>query len=140
MSYAMQSRMAQQYANTAVETAVSEATPHKLVEMLYSAAIRNLKLTKLFIEQKNYEKKAEFSSKALAILNALKSGVDLNKGGEVARNLFDLYDYCHRVVFRGVARNDIAPIDEVIDYISGLHEAWQQMPENIKRASKEQIQ
>lgn len=140
MSYAMQNRMAQQYANTAVETAVSEATPHKLVDMLYAAALKNLKLTKLFTEQKDYEKKSQFSSKALSIINALKAGVNLDKGGEVAENLFDLYDYCYRTVFQAVARNDISKLDEVIEHIGGLHQAWQQMPESIKRASKEQLQ
>lgn len=140
MSYAMQNKMAQQYANTAVETAVSEASPHKLIEMLYSAALRNLKLTKVFMEQRDYEKKSEFSSKALAILNALKGGIDFEKGGEVAENLFSLYDYCHRTVFRAVTKNDPNGIEEVIEYLSGLHESWLQMPETIKRTSKEQLQ
>ncbi|BBP45532.1 flagellar protein FliS [Thiosulfatimonas sediminis] len=139
MSYAMQNRLAQHYANTAVETAVSEATPHKLVEMLYIGAIKNLKLTKVFIEQRQYEKKSEFSGKGMSILLALKAGVDVQQGGEVAENLYALYDYCHRTVFRSVVRNDLAGIDEVIEHLEGLKDAWQQMPEELKRASKEQI-
>ncbi|QKI89557.1 flagellar export chaperone FliS [Thiomicrorhabdus xiamenensis] len=140
MSYAAQNKMAQQYAKNFVETAVSEATPHKLVDMLYSGAIKNLKLAKLFIEQKQFAKKAEFSNKALAIISSLKDGVDLERGGDVAENLFSLYDYCHRTVFEATAKNDIAKIDEVIEHISGLQGAWQQMPEEIKRASKDQLQ
>ena len=140
MSYATQNRLAQHYANTALETAVSEATPHKLVDMLYSGALKNLKLTKVFIEQKQYAKKAEFSSKALSILNALKAGVNFDQGGEVAENMYALYEYCHRSVFQAVAKNDLQKIDEVIEHIEGLQSAWQQMPDNIKRATKEQLQ
>lgn len=139
MSYAAQNKMAQQYAQNFVETAVTEASPHKLVELLYAALVKNLKLTKVFIEQKNYPKKAEFSNKAIAILNELREGVDLDLGGEVAENLYSLYDYCYRTVFTASIQNDIQKIDEVVEHVSGLQEAWHQMPENIKRASKAEI-
>ncbi|CAN8139072.1 flagellar export chaperone FliS [Thiomicrorhabdus sp. 6S2-11] len=140
MTYAAQNKMAQQYAKNFVETAVTEASPHKLVELLYSALLKNLKLAKVFIEQKNYPKKAEFSNKAIAIINELRAGVDLESGGEVAENLYSLYDYCYRTVFMASTQNDVQKIDEVVEHITGLQEAWQQMPEDIKRASKEQIQ
>lgn len=140
MSYAMQNKLAQQYASTAVETAVSEATPHKLIEMLYDGALKNLKLTKVFIENKDFEKKSEFSNKALSILNALRAGVDVEKGGDVAANLYDLYDYCYRGTFEGVTNNSIEKMDEIIGHIAGLKDSWQQMPEEIKRAEKSQLQ
>lgn len=138
MNMAMRNKFVQQYANNYVETAVTEATPHKLVEMLYDGAIKNLTLTKVFIEQKNYEKKSEASNKALAIINSLKAGVELDKG-EVAENLYSLYDYCYRKTLEASAKNNPLIVDEVLEHIKGLREAWMQMPENIKRASKEQL-
>ncbi|WP_373018347.1 flagellar export chaperone FliS [Thiomicrorhabdus sp.] len=140
MNMAMRNKFAQQYANNFVETAVSEATPHKLVEMLYDGALKNLNLTKVFIEQKNYEKKAEFSNKALSIINALRAGVDMEKGRDVAGNLYDLYDYCYRRVLEASTKNDTVIIDEVIEHIKTLSDAWKEMPETIKRSSKEQIE
>lgn len=138
MNMAMRNKFVQQYANNYVETAVTEASPHKLVEMLYDGAIKNLTLTKVFIEQKNYEKKSEASNKALAILNSLKAGVELDKGA-VAENLYALYDYCYRKTLEASAKNNPLIVDEVLEHIKGLREAWTQMPENIKRASKEQL-
>ncbi|MEA1988105.1 MAG: flagellar export chaperone FliS [Pseudomonadota bacterium] len=139
MNMALRNKFAQQYANTYVETAVSEASPHKLVEMLYEGALKHLNLTKVFIDQKDFEKKSEHVNKALSILNALRSGVDLDKGKEVAENLYSLYDYCYRRVFEASSQNDKVMIDEVIEHIQALAESWKQMPEDMKRVSKEQI-
>ena len=139
MTYQMQNRAAQQYAATAVETAVSEASPHKLIELLYAGVVKNLKLTKHFIEQKNYEKKSEFSNKSLSILTALKSGVDLEKGGDVAENLYSLYDYCYRTVFVASTSNQVEKIDEVLEHLEGLYQAWQEMPDSIKKAPVEKL-
>lgn len=140
MNMAMRNKFVQQYASTFIETAVSEATPHKLVEMMYDGAIKNLNLAKVFIEQKNYAKKSEHSNKALSIINSLRDGVDLEKGGEVASNLFTLYDYCYRRIIEASSKNDVSIMAEVLEHIQVLSDAWKGMPENIKRSSKAQIE
>ena len=139
MNMALRNKFAQQYASNYVETAVTEATPHKLIEMLYEGVLKHLNLSKVFIEQKNFEKKSTHVNKTLSILNALRSGVDLKKGKDVGGNLYDLYDYCYRRVFEASSKNDSAIISEVIELIKSLDEAWKQMPEDIKRVSKDQI-
>ncbi len=140
MNLALKKQFTKQYANTYIETAVSEASPHKLVEMLYDGAIKNMNLAKVFIEQKNYEKKSEHINKALAILNSLRSGVDLEKGKDVAQNLYNLYDYCYRTLFMASAQNDLSALNEVLEHITSLRSAWVEMPEHLKRASKEQLE
>jgi len=140
MNMALRNKFAQQYANNYVETAVTEATPHKLIEMLYEGLLKHLNLTKIFIEQKNFEKKSVHVNKTLSILNALRAGVDLEKGKEVGGNLYDLYDYCYRRVFEASSKNDIAIVSEVIQLIKSLDEAWKEMPEEIKKVSKDQIE
>jgi flagellar protein FliS len=140
MNMALKNKFAQQYANTYLESAASEASPHKLVEMLYEGVLKHLNLSKFFMEQKNFEKKSEHINKALQILNSLRQGVDLEKGKEVGGNLFDLYDYCYRRAFEASSKNDAEIIDEVVQLIKGLEEAWKQMPDDLKRISKEQIE
>jgi len=139
MNQLRQKQFAQKYANNFVETSVSEATPHKLVEMLYEGLVRHLKVSKVFVEQKNYEKKAFHLNKALSIINGLKIGVDTEKGGEVAGNLYELYDYCYRTIFSSSRDNSVEKIEEVLDIISGLSDSWKQMPTEIKLASDTKI-
>ncbi|WP_019556725.1 flagellar export chaperone FliS [Thiomicrorhabdus arctica] len=139
MNLALKKQFIKQYANNYIETAVSEATPHKLVEMLYDGAIKNMNLAKVFIEHKNLGKKSEHINKALSIINALRAGVDMDKGAEVAGNLYDLYDYCYRRLFEASVKNDITLLDEVLEHIISISQAWKQMPDNIKRVSKAQV-
>jgi flagellar protein FliS len=139
MNLALKKQFIKQYASNYVETAVSEASPHKLVEMLYDGAIKNMKLAKVFMTQRSFEKKSEHMNKALSIINALRAGVDMNKGGEVADNLYDLYDYCYRRLFTASVKNDIAIIDEVLEHMESVSKAWKEMPENFKRVSKDQL-
>ncbi|MBN2647020.1 MAG: flagellar export chaperone FliS [Thiotrichales bacterium] len=139
MNMAMRNQFAKTYAKTAVETAVTEASPHKLVEMLYEHSLKNLKLAKIFIEQKNYAKKAEHLNKALSLLAALQAGLNHDKGKEVAENLAALYDYCYRITVQASLQNDLDKIQEVIALLEPLLEAWKQMPENLKRVSKQQL-
>ncbi len=140
MNMAMRKNFAQAYANTAVESIVTEASPHKLVEMLYDNALKNLKLAKIFIERNEFEKKAEHLNKSMATFAELKAGIDLDSGKDVAENLLALYDYCHSTIFQASAQNDVQKIDEVIGLIEPISEAWKQMPEQYKRANREQIQ
>lgn len=137
MSLAARKNFAQQYANTYLETSVSEASPHKLVELLYDGVVRNLKLSKIFIEQKNYEKKSEHLNKSLSIVMSLREGVSLDKGGDVAQNLYALYDYCYRRLVSASVKNDLNTIDEVLGYFTELSDAWRQMPDNYKKLSKD---
>ncbi len=140
MNMSMGKQFAKQYANNYVETIVSEASPHKLIQMLYEGVIKNIRITKVFIQQKNYEKKAEHVNKALSILMTLREGVDLDKGGDVAQNLYALYDYCYRQLVRASISDDVKLVDEVFEYLTDLHDAWAQMPDTYKSLSTEQIQ
>jgi len=140
MNLQRQRQFAQQYANTSVETSVSEATPHKLVEMLYEGVVKNLKLSKIFIDQKNFEKKTEHMNKSLAILLHLREMLDVEKGGEVAENLYALYDYCYRRVLSASIENNNEMVDEVIEHIEGLSSSWKEMPDNFKALSKSQLE
>jgi len=139
MNMALKKQFIQQYANNYVETAVSEAGPHKLIQMLYEGAIKNMNMAKVFMQQKNFEKKSTHINKTLAILASLRNDLDLEKGGEVARNLDGLYEYCYRTLFKASVENDLSMLEEVMEHIQTVSNAWQQMPDNIKNASKEQL-
>lgn len=139
MSLALRNKYAKQYANNYVETSVTEATPYKLVQLLYEGAIKNLSVAKVFVEHKNYEKKAEHINKVISILFALKSGLDMESGGDVAQNLWALYDYMVRKTFEGSAKNNLQMLEEVLELLQNLNDSWAMMPEQYKKLSKSQL-
>ncbi|WP_232504056.1 flagellar export chaperone FliS [Thiomicrospira microaerophila] len=135
----MKNKFAQAYANNYVETAVSEATPYKLVKLLYEAGLKNVAVIKVFIQRKDMEKKSEFVSKLIGVLYGLRGGLDLQAGGEVAANLYALYDYMIRLSFQASAKNDIAKFEEVEGLLKDLNEAWAQMPAEFQSLSQSQL-
>ena len=139
MNLAMKNKFAQQYASNYVETSVIEATPYKLVKLLYEAALKNLAVSKVFVERKDMEKKSEHVNKVIAILHGLKAGLDLEKGGDVAGNLWALYDYMIRRTFEASLKNDLEVFAEVAGLIKDLNEAWALMPENYQNLDASQV-
>lgn len=139
MNLAMRNRFAQAYANTHVETSVTEATPHKLISLLYDAALKNINLAKVFFEANNIEKRTEHINKITSILHGLKGGINLDVGGEVSENLWNLYEYMVQTVFKAQAHSDVSKLDEVAELITDLKEAWEQMPSDYKNLSQSQI-
>lgn len=136
----MKQKFLNQYQQTSVETGVENATPHKLVGLLYEGVLNNLAYAKGAMERKDYEQKAEKMNKAVLIIGSLRSSLDMESGGEISANYEGLYSYMNRRLLEASAKNDIAMVDEVIALVRQLNDAWAQMPENFKKATRDQLE
>jgi flagellar protein FliS len=113
------------YQDVSLETDVMNADPHKLVAMLYDGALLTIGRAKSEMQQGNIEAKGQAISKAIAIIGeGLQAGLDLNAGGEIARNLASLYGYMIRRLIAANAVNDAVILDEVSRLLGELQEAW----------------
>jgi flagellar secretion chaperone FliS len=106
---------------------VMTASRTKLVVMLYDGAIRNLKLAKLSIGDKNIEKTNTCIIKAQRILSEFMSTLNLEEGGDIAKNLMDLYQYMYQRTIRANIEKNPEILDEVIGYLDELRGAWSQI-------------
>lgn len=79
--------------NVYKQNQILNATPKKLVVLLYEGAIKNLKLAEIAAEEKNIETAGNALIKAQDIISELMNTLDFENGGEVAQNLNQLYDY-----------------------------------------------
>lgn len=140
MNMMMKQKFLNQYQQTSVETGVENATPHKLVGLLYEGVLNNLAYAKGAMERKDYEQKAEKMNKAVLIIGSLRSSLDMESGGEISANYEGLYSYMNRRLLEASAKNDIAMVDEVIALVRQLNDAWAQMPENFKKATRDQLE
>ncbi len=113
--------------NAYMNNQVMTASRTKLVVMLYDGAIRNLKLAKLAIGDKNIEKTNNSVIKAQRILSELMSTLNMEDGGEISRNLMALYQYMHQRTIRANIDKNAEILDEVIGYLEELKEAWSQI-------------
>ena len=139
MNAMLRQRFLQQYAQTSVQTGVESATPHRLVQMLYEGALDRIAQAKGAILRKDIEAKANLTNRVMDIITHLQSSLELEKGGEVAENLYRLYDYMNRQVFAASRDNDPAKLEEVASLIREIKSAWDEMPEEYRRLSKDEI-
>jgi flagellar protein FliS len=85
------------------------------------------------IERNEIEAKGESISRAIRIVLGLQGSLDIEKGGEIAANLGDLYDYCTRRLMHANLKNDLEAVQEVKRLISEIREAWSQVPELLQQ-------
>ena len=63
-------------------------------------------------------------AKALAIVGELQQSLNLEEGGEIARNLDSLYFYVTDRLLEANVRGTVQPLDEASGVLSTLNEAW----------------
>ncbi|GAB4406563.1 MAG: flagellar export chaperone FliS [Rhodoferax sp.] len=121
-------RSANAYKRISVESTVSEASPHKLVEMLFEGLLNNVGGAAAALERGDIKAKCEHIVIAVRILEeGLKGALNLEAGGELAANLNGIYDYCVTRLTLANLRNDPALLAEVRDLILPVADAWKQI-------------
>ena len=93
---------------------VETATPERLLVMLYDSALKYLNLAVPAILQKDLDAVHRNILKVEAIILELMSVLDMEVGGELARNLYELYDYIYRQLVQANLKQDADIIKEVI--------------------------
>jgi len=114
------------YAQLGVETGVTSASPHKLVMMLFDGLLEAMRLAEQAMKVHDVVGKGQALGKAVRILEeGLKAGLNLERGGELASNLRDLYAYIEVRLMQAHLRNDRGAIEESRQLIEPLRDAWQ---------------
>ncbi|MBN2607029.1 MAG: flagellar export chaperone FliS [Thiotrichales bacterium] len=140
MNPLMKQKFLNQYQQTSLETGLENASPHKLVSMLYDGALETMANAKGAIERKDYETKAHNLNRAILIIGTLRSGLDMENGGEVANNYAELYGYINQKLLHVSFKNDLEALADVMDLIRDLRDSWNLMPDNMKSATKDQLE
>ena len=121
------------YTDVQTKVAIESADQHSLVSMLFSGIIDSLLAIENSFDSCDLEARSTYVTKAQSILFGLRSTLDHDKGGEIARLLDSLYDYCIRQLSSSHAGSDIEPVREVKGLIKQLGEAWDSMPTEAYR-------
>lgn len=135
MTYSNKRKGVNQYGRIAAESEAGFATPHRLVQMLMEGALDKIATAKGFMERKDYAGKSEQITWATSIINGLRSGLDMESGGEIANNLNDLYGYMNRRLVDANIENDVAILEEVSGLLVEIKSAWDAMPEDVRHGS-----
>lgn len=117
-------RAASAYTRVGVETSVSSADPHELINLLFNGLFETLALAQAAMARNDIATKGRYLSKATRLIGeGLKGGLS-PEGGELTRNLSALYDYCTSRLVEANLKNDSSLIDEVRALIEPVAEGW----------------
>lgn len=116
-------RAIKMYNHMNAQTQLTDASPHKVIQLLMAGAIDRLIKVSAMMENENggYH---DTLSNAIDIILALNSALDFEKGGEISKNLNALYDYMQLQLVQANIEKDHKKVDEVIDLIKTIKEGW----------------
>ncbi|MCA9798937.1 MAG: flagellar export chaperone FliS [Cyanobacteria bacterium HKST-UBA04] len=121
------------YVNTYKNQRVETASPETLIIMLYDGAIRFLNVAKSAQADGDIETFHNHVVKAQRIVFELMASLDMEIGGEVAGNLYRLYDYLHSQLIQADLKTNVLLLDEVQTHLRELRDSWQQAIEISKK-------
>ncbi len=121
--YSPQSKIAA-YRSVSAHGAVADTHPHALVLTLLDAALERMNAARACIEKGETRRKAGLLHSAVILVAELRGSLNMEKGGPLAVNLSQLYDYMSRRLIHANLNNDSAAVTEVLSLLSEIRGAW----------------
>jgi len=107
------------------------ASPHRLILMLYDGALSNLARAKQAQAENRKLDAGRYIRKSQDILLELTACLNEEQGGEIAKNLKQLYMYMIEQLLRASLRNDPDLIAETETLLRQLRDAWEQIGKEV---------
>ena len=116
------------YRTTEIMTANKEA----ILLLLYEGLIRFLKQAVTAIDRKDTVEKSRLIGRGQDIVNELRATLNRKQGGDLAVSLDSLYGFVTDRLILANKDNDTEKLNEAINILTTLHEAWQQAINSTK--------
>jgi flagellar secretion chaperone FliS len=113
------------YHTVQVDTGVSGASPHRLVEMLFEEFIASCSRARGAMHSGDVQAKGRAIARAVRIVEeGLRAGLNREQGGTLAHDLHELYGYVTVRLTQANLRNDESAVAECAALIQPLYDAW----------------
>ena len=86
------------YQNVDLSSRVEGASPHELIALLFEEALIALDAMVAAAGRRDVARVASAQARAMSILGGLQASLDMERGGELARNLAEVYREASRLV------------------------------------------
>ncbi|WPN48757.1 MULTISPECIES: flagellar export chaperone FliS [unclassified Pseudomonas] len=119
-------RALRQYQKVNSHAQISEASPHRLIQMLLEGGLDRLAQAKGALARGDIAQKCLLITKAIDIITGLRQGLDAEKAEDPAsiEQLDSLYEYMNARLVQANAGNDPQIIDEVVSLLVTVKSGW----------------
>ena len=119
-------KMLDAYSNSEKKAVIEAEDSHAMVLLLFDELIKTARIFSKNINADTGDLKlrSETMSKALTIIYALQSSLDFERGGEIAENLYRLYEYTREQILIDNKSGEATGILVAISSLEDIREAW----------------
>jgi flagellar protein FliS len=125
-----------QYGKIKDDTQTMYASPHQLMLMLFDGALEAMSLTIAAIQNKNFELRSKQNTRSISIINGMRECLDMEAGGELADNLYSLYQYMAQELFRASFKNDAETVRNIQTMLKDIRGSWEKIPIDLHYMQK----
>ena len=112
------------------------ASPHQLMLMLFDGAIEAMSMTIGAIQHNKFELRSKQSTRSISIINGMRECLDMETGGDLANNLYSLYSYMAKELFKASFKNDADTVQNIQTMLKDIRESWEKIPLNLHYMQK----
>lgn len=122
-----------QYRHIGASSGVDDASPHQLIQLLMEGALARISAAKGFLARSDIARRGENISMAISIIGGLKGALNLDQGGDLARNLDDLYEYMGIRLYEANKNADMDGLNEVQSLLREIKAGWDGIADEVNR-------
>ena len=128
------SNITQAYQNAERQALEETNDPHLIIMTMLDALVKSMQIFVDNIDIKNggnAEMKSKHFSRAISIIYALQSSLDFEKGGDIANNLFQLYEFGRVKLIEDLGKGVANGSPQAIEVIASIRDAWEEMGKQV---------
>jgi flagellar protein FliS len=121
------------YQSVSAHGNVASADSHRLVLMLMDGVMDRLAQARGCLERQDIGRKAKLLHSCVTLITELRGSLNISKGGDLARNLSELYEYMMRQLMRANAEDNADFIREVASLLGEIRGAWMAIGPEVRQ-------
>lgn len=118
-----------QYINDDIAGKTTNLNPHKIIEEVLKDLKKNMETLAYSIDNEPVisSVKSNSFSKSLTGIYILQSSLNFDEGGEIAENLYSIYEFAKEGIMKGFTKRDSKLIYDAIPPINEILDGWKQI-------------
>lgn len=119
---------------------IYSATPIQIVLILYDGIIASIEKGKMASLDKDYFELNVSFLKAQQLISELIHSLNMEKGGEVAQNLYALYEFFYEQLVLANLTKDVTQIESLLKMVKDLREGWAKIEIDLRIQGTDQME
>ena len=118
-----------QYINDDISNKTTNLDPHRIIQVVLKDLKKNMETLAYSIDHEPVISsiKSNSFSKSLTAIYILQSSLNFDEGGEIAENLYRIYEFVKNGIMQGFTKRDSKVIYNAIPPIEEILDGWRQI-------------